>query len=162
MFNLIPISQIQNNLEAKRIFRKLNLEKVNSPLDLPTLHYVEELLRLMPNQIELKHNNIFGDEVYLRELSVSKNNIVIGHTHKNPHLFILLRGKAKIITPYENFIMNQGDIINSKAYSKKIAITYEDSSFLNVYKNPKNLKSEEEIVNELTVNREESRKCLLV
>jgi hypothetical protein len=155
MFNLVPINEISNSLEAKRVFRKLNLLNIQEPLSLEIMTYIEELVQLLPNKRSFSHNSFFNDGVYLRELSIPKNTILIGHTHKNSHLFVVLKGKAKIITPYENYIAEQGSITISKPYTKKIGITYEDSSFLNIYKNPDNLDKEEDLINMIIVNREE-------
>jgi len=155
MFDLVPISEIKNSLEAKKIFRKLNLEKIDTPLDINTMYYIEDLMQILPNPVKLKHNNIIGDGVYLRELTVPKGTLLIGHTHKNSHLFVVLKGKAKIITTYENLIVKQGDILKTKPYTKKIGIVYEDSSFLNIYKNPDNLTEEIDLLNMMIASKEE-------
>jgi hypothetical protein len=153
MDNLIPIDKISSISEVKRIFRVLNLEKTDKVLTLEMLNYVEDLLQLIPSSLKLEPKNIFGEGVFLRELSVPKNVVVIGHTHKNPHLFILLKGKAKVITPYENIIMKQGDILNAKPLTKKVCITYEDSSFVNIYKNPDNITTESKLIESLVIPR---------
>jgi hypothetical protein len=155
MFDLVPIKDISNSLEAKRVFRKINLEKLTTPLSIELMHYIEDLMQILPNPTKLEHNNILGDGVYLRELTVPKNTLLIGHTHKNSHLFVVLKGKAKIITPYENLIVKQGDIIKSRPFTKRIGITYEDSSFLNIYKNPENLTKEEDLLDMMIISREE-------
>ena len=81
--------------------------------------------------LNLEH--IFSPGLYLREITIPKNKIIIGHHHKQQHLNIFLQGKMilfstdgsrKVVTAPMVFTGNPG---------RKMAFAIEESKWMNVY-----------------------------
>lgn len=98
--------------------------------------------------IPIKHS--FADQLYVRQMDLKKDHVIIGAVHNHLHVWFLLTGKV--------IINNNGEKIEhiapcytvSKPGSQRIILALEDSIFVNVHKNPTNTKDisklEKEIV----------------
>jgi hypothetical protein len=108
-------------------------------------------------EIPLKHS--FADQLYIRQMNLSKGDAVIGAIHNHKHVWFLLIGKVSI--------NNNGEIVDhiapcyviSEAGSKRVIYAHEDSIFVNVHKNPSNSENIKELEKELvSMNMEEFNK----
>ena len=95
----------------------------------------------------LKHT--FGDGTYARQMSMYKGSWCIGKIHKQDHMWFLLTGKITVVT--------DGDIVDhqSPCYTeassgaKRVIYAVEDSIFVNIHKNPKNIKDIKKLEDEI-------------
>tara|TARA_R110000782_G_scaffold81856_2_gene161364 strand:+ start:298 stop:747 length:450 start_codon:yes stop_codon:yes gene_type:complete len=89
--------------------------------------------------IPIKHS--FADQLYVRQMDLKKDHVIIGAVHNHLHVWFLLTGKV--------IINNNGVKIEhiapcytvSKPGSQRIILALEDSIFVNVHKNPTNTKN---------------------
>ena len=96
----------------------------------------------------LKHT--FADGIYVRQMEMKKDTMVVGAIHNHLHVWFLMTGRV--------LINNNGNKIEhiapcytvSKPGSRRVIYAVEDSIFINVHKNPTNTKDikklEQEIV----------------
>ena len=99
-------------------------------------------------EIPIKHS--FADQIYVRQMNMKAGHVVVGAIHNHQHVWFLLTGHVSI--------NNNGEVIDyvspcytvSEPGSKRVIYAHEDSIFVNVHKNPLNVKDmnklEEEIV----------------
>jgi len=89
--------------------------------------------------IPIKH--LFADQVYIRQMNMKQDQVVVGAIHNHLHVWFLMEGRV--------IINNNGDIVEhiapcytvSEPGSKRIIYAIEDSVFVNVHKNPSNTKN---------------------
>tara|TARA_R100001463_G_scaffold33203_2_gene73950 strand:- start:1371 stop:1841 length:471 start_codon:yes stop_codon:yes gene_type:complete len=96
----------------------------------------------------IKH--AFTDGVYIRQMDMPKGNAVIGAIHKHLHVWFLLTGHVTIATEDETQDYIAPCYVISQPGAKRVIIANEDSTFVNIHKNPSNTqdldKLEKEIV----------------
>jgi hypothetical protein len=82
----------------------------------------------------------FAPGIYLRQMTMSKDSVVLGAVHKRDHAWFLLKGYVTVVSedgdqdyeaPYLGF---------SKAGIQRVIYAHEESIFQNVFKNPNNIK----------------------
>jgi hypothetical protein len=88
--------------------------------------------------VTFKHD--FAPGIYLRQMTMSKDSVVLGAVHKRDHAWFLLKGYVTVVSedgdqdyeaPYLGF---------SKAGTQRVIYAHEESIFQNVFKNPNNIK----------------------
>ena len=86
----------------------------------------------------LKHT--FADGIYVRQMDMKAGSIVIGAIHNHLHVWFLLTGHLAVATEsvIEEFIAPC--YVVAKPGSKRVIYAIEDSIFVNIHKNPKNIK----------------------
>jgi|TARA_B110000285_G_scaffold45467_1_gene50825 quercetin dioxygenase-like cupin family protein len=97
--------------------------------------------------VAIKHS--FADQVYIRQMNLKKDYVIVGAIHNHLHAWFLLSGKV--------IINNNGEKIEhvapcytvSKPGSKRLIYAVEDSVFVNIHKNPSNTKNIEELEKEI-------------
>ena len=96
----------------------------------------------------IKHT--FADGVYIRQMDMSKDSVVVGAIHKHLHVWFLLTGHVTIATEDETQDYIAPCYVISQPGAKRVIIANEDSTFVNIHKNPSNTqdldKLEKEIV----------------
>jgi len=96
----------------------------------------------------IKH--AFTDGVYIRQMDMPKGNAVIGAIHKHLHVWFLLTGHVTIATEDETEDYIAPCYVISQPGVKRVIIANENSTFVNIHKNPSNTqdldKLEKEIV----------------
>jgi hypothetical protein len=101
----------------------------------------------IPN-IPIKHS--FADQLYVRQMDLKKNHVIIGAVHNHLHIWFLLTGKVMINNNGEKIEHIAPCYTVSKPGSQRVILALEDSIFVNVHKNPTNTKDisklEKEIV----------------
>ena len=97
--------------------------------------------------IPIKHS--FADQLYVRQMNLKKDHVIVGAVHNHLHVWFLLTGKV--------IINNNGEKIEhiapcytvSKPGSQRIILALEDSIFVNVHKNPTNTQDIPELEKEI-------------
>ncbi len=85
----------------------------------------------------LKHS--FSHGVYIREMTMQADSVVIGKLHKFSHTWFLLKGKLFISTEEGVNHYVAPCYVNAPAGTKRIIYAAEDSIFVNVHPNPDNI-----------------------
>ncbi len=80
----------------------------------------------------------FSDGVYIREMSMLKDGIVIGKIHNKSQTWCLMKGKIKVATEDGIVVYTAPTYVNAPAGAKRVVQAIEDSVFINVYPNPDN------------------------
>ena len=95
----------------------------------------------------LKHT--FADGVYIRQMDMKAGSIVIGAIHNHLHVWFLLTGHLAVATEdsIEEFIAPC--YVLAKPGSKRVIYAMEESIFVNVHKNPKNIKDIKKLEDEI-------------
>ena len=104
-------------------------------------------------EIPIKHR--FADQLYIRQMTMKKDQVVIGAIHNHLHVWFLLKGRV--------LINNNGKKIEhvapcytvSEPGSKRLIYAIEDSIFVNVHKNPTNTEDIEELERQIVSTSEE-------
>ena len=89
-------------------------------------------------EVPITHN--FADQLYIRQMDLKKDHVIVGAIHNHLHVWFLMKGRV--------LINNNGDQIEhvapcytiSEPGSKRLIYAIEDSIFVNVHKNPTNTK----------------------
>ena len=96
----------------------------------------------------IKH--AFADGVYIRQMDMAKDTVVVGAIHKHLHVWFLLTGHVTVATEDATEDYIAPCYVISKPGVKRVILANEDSIFVNVHKNPSNTqdigKLEKEIV----------------
>tara|TARA_R100001369_G_scaffold59310_1_gene86112 strand:- start:700 stop:1167 length:468 start_codon:yes stop_codon:yes gene_type:complete len=80
----------------------------------------------------------FSDGVYIREMSMLKDGIVIGKIHDRSQTWFLMKGKLKIVTENGIVVYTAPTYVNAPAGAKRVIQALENSVFVNVHPNPDN------------------------
>jgi len=103
---------------------------------------------------KLKHS--FADQIYVRQMNMQKDSLVIGAIHNHLHVWFLLTGNLTIATKsgVEDYIAPC--YVVSQPGSKRAIYANEDSIFVNIHKNPTNTKDIEKLEKEIvSINKDE-------
>lgn len=92
----------------------------------------------------------FSEGVYIREMFMGKNGIVIGRIHKNDHTWFLMKGELVVATDEKTSHYIAPCYVNAPAGAKRVITAIEDSVFVNVFPNPNNLRDIEKLEEILT------------
>ncbi len=101
-------------------------------------------------------SHFFADQIYIRQMNMKQDQIVVGAIHNHLHVWFLMKGRV--------IINNNGEIVEhiapcytiSEPGSKRLIYALEDSIFVNVHKNPSNTKNIEELEKDIvSFNTEE-------
>ena len=95
----------------------------------------------------IKHT--FTDGVYIRQMDMKKDSVVVGAIHKHLHVWFLLTGHVSIATEdvTEDYIAPC--YVVSTPGVKRVILANEDSIFVNVHKNPSNTKDIDKLEKEI-------------
>lgn len=92
----------------------------------------------------------FSEGVYVREMFMEKDGIVIGKIHKNDHIWFLLKGELLVATDEKTDSYTAPCYVSSPAGAKRVITAIEDSVFVNIFPNPGNLRDIKELEEILT------------
>ena len=96
----------------------------------------------------IKHT--FADGVYIRQMDMKKDSVVVGAIHNHLHVWFLLTGHVTVVTEDATEDYVSPCYVVSTPGVKRVIRANEDSIFVNVHKNPTNTrdvsKLEKEIV----------------
>lgn len=84
-------------------------------------------------------NHSFSEGVYIREMLMPKDGLIVGKIFKCSHHFILLKGKLLITTPGEETkIHTAPSWFTCTSNVRRVLLSLEDTVFMNVLPNPDN------------------------
>jgi len=96
----------------------------------------------------IKHT--FADGIYVRQMDMKADSVVVGAIHKHLHVWFLLTGHVTIATEDTTEDYIAPCYVVSTPGVKRVILANEDSIFVNIHKNPSNTKDlnvlEKEIV----------------
>lgn len=111
------------------------------------------------NIAPIKHT--FADGVYIRQMDMKKDTVVVGAIHKHLHVWFLLVGDVTIATEDTTEDYIAPCYIVSTPGVKRVIYSNEDSIFVNVHKNPTNTKDLDKLEKEIVaLNYEEYEKYI--
>ena len=93
--------------------------------------------------IPIRH--FFMDGVYVREMTMYKDTVVVGAIHKHLHMCFLLTGKITVVNEEETVDHIAPCLIVSTPGIKRVLYAHEDSIWYNTHKNPSNTEEVEEL-----------------
>jgi len=99
------------------------------------------------NIAPIKHT--FADGVYIRQMDMKKDTVVVGAIHKHLHVWFLLVGDVTIATEDTTEDYIAPCYIVSTPGVKRVIYSNEDSIFVNVHKNPTNTKDLDKLEKEI-------------
>jgi len=111
-------------------------------LELPSYVSREQIDRLqsemvkMP-QAELLTEHFFSPGMYCRRVYRSAGTLIVGKVHKEPHFFLCAKGE--IIAWTENGMkkLQAGDLIESKAGTKRVTLAVTDAIGITIHRTDK-------------------------
>ena len=94
----------------------------------------------------IKHT--FADGVYIRQMDMAAGTVVVGAIHKHLHVWFLLEGDLTIATQdtVKNYVAPC--YVISKPGTQRVLYANEDSVFVNIHKNPNEIKDIRELEKE--------------
>tara|TARA_R100000541_G_scaffold56261_1_gene65564 strand:- start:117 stop:569 length:453 start_codon:yes stop_codon:yes gene_type:complete len=84
----------------------------------------------------LKHT--FADGIYVRQMSMDANSVVVGAIHKHLHVWFLLTGHISVITEDTTEDYVAPCYVVATPGTKRVIKANEQSIFVNIHKNPTN------------------------
>ena len=95
----------------------------------------------------IKHT--FADGVYVRQMDLKKDSVVVGAIHKHLHVWFLLTGHISVATEdtVEDYLAPC--YVVSTPGVKRVILANEDSIFVNIHKNPSNTEDIDELEKEI-------------
>jgi len=102
----------------------------------------------------IKHT--FADGVYIRQMDMLKDSVVVGAIHKHLHVWFLLTGHVTITTEDTTEDYIAPCYVVSTPGVKRVILANENSIFVNIHKNPSNIKDLDKLEKEIVaLNYEE-------
>ena len=106
-----------------------------SPKQAIELQKIETLERalLKAEQVDFPLNHAFAPNVYLRQITMPKDTIVIGHQHKTEHFNIVLSGRASVYMEGQMHEIVAPSIFKSSAGVRKVLFIHETMVWATVH-----------------------------
>ena len=102
----------------------------------------------------IKHT--FADGIYIRQMDMTKDSIVVGAIHKHLHVWFLLTGHVTVTTEDTTEDYIAPCYVVSTPGVKRVILANEDSIFVNIHKNPSNTQDIDQLEKEIVaLNYEE-------
>jgi|TARA_R110000751_G_scaffold69329_4_gene140833 hypothetical protein len=106
------------------------------------------------DEIPITHN--FADQIYLRQMNMSKDQFVMGAFHNHKHIWFLMTGRVSIKSNDEVVEHIAPCYTVSIPGIQRFIYAHEDSIFINIHKNPDNTTDIEELEKRIvSLNKEE-------
>jgi len=105
---------------------------------------------------KFKYKHTFADGIYVRQMTIAKDEIVIGAIHKHLHVWVLLSGHITVLTEDNIEEYKAPHTVLSTPGVKRIIYGNEESIFTNIHKNPSNTEDIKELEKQIVaLNYEE-------
>ena len=91
----------------------------------------------------------FADGIYVRQMTMDKESLVVGAIHNHLHVWFLLSGRITVATEEESLEYMAPCYVLATPGTKRVIYANEDSVFVNVHKNPTNCEDIEELEQEI-------------
>ena len=106
------------------------------------------------DEIPITHD--FADQIYLRQMNMSKDQFVMGAFHNHKHIWFLMTGRVSIKSNDEVVEHIAPCYTVSTPGAQRFIYAHEDSIFINIHKNPDNITDIEELEKKIvSLNKEE-------
>lgn len=99
---------------------------------LATIRRFEGCLRQMP-QKDMPVNHHFAPGVYLRELILDADDLVVGKLHKTQHFLLITKGRVECRTEDGMRMLEAGDIVETMPGMKRVLLAHEDTRMVTVH-----------------------------
>jgi len=107
---------IDNFVPSREQINALQAEMVNMP------------------QAELKTDHYFSGGMYCRKVFRSAGTLIVGKIHKEDHLFMCASGQIMAWTEQGMKTLNAGDVVESKAGTKRVTLALTDAIGITIHK----------------------------
>ena len=105
---------------------------------------------------KFKYKHTFADGIYIRQMTIAKDEMIIGAIHKHLHVWFLLSGYITVLTEGKTKEYKAPCTVLSEPGVKRIIYGNEESIFTNVHKNPTNTEDIRELEKQIVaLNYEE-------
>tara|TARA_R100001126_G_C4859477_1_gene166519 strand:- start:423 stop:881 length:459 start_codon:yes stop_codon:yes gene_type:complete len=94
-------------------------------------------------EFPLKHT--FADGVYVRQMNMEKDSIVVGAIHNHLHVWFLLTGYIRVATESSTEDYIAPCYVTATPGVKRVIYAVENSIFVNIHKNPTNTQDLDEL-----------------
>jgi hypothetical protein len=94
---------------------------------------LEAQMRKLP-QLDMEPRHTFIGGVYVRELAVPKDGVVVGKLHKQEHVFILAAGEVTVLTEHGLQRIRAPFQMTCQAGAKRAFYAHEDTVMLTVHR----------------------------
>jgi len=91
----------------------------------------------------------FADGIYVRQMTMNKDSLVVGAIHNHLHVWFLLSGHITVATEDESLEYIAPCYVLATPGTKRVIYANEDSVFVNVHKNPTNCQDIEKLEGEI-------------
>jgi hypothetical protein len=95
----------------------------------------------------LKHT--FADGIYIRQMDMQAGSVVVGAIHNHLHAWFLLTGHLAVVTEDTTEEFVSPCYVLATPGSKRVIYALEDSIFVNIHKNPDNIKDIKKLEDEI-------------
>ncbi len=92
-----------------------------------------EAAMLPEEQVDCPVTHHFGPGVYIREVAIPAQTLVIGHAHKGPCMNMLLKGSMRVMGPDGVAKTIEAPLIFNTGPGRKVAFTLSDCVFQNIH-----------------------------
>lgn len=115
----------------------MNLELLRK--DVPTREEIERLQNEMAKmpQAELKTEHYFSQGMYCRKVFRKAGTIIVGKVHKKDHFFMCAQGQIIAWSEKGMVTLSAGDVLCSKAGTKRVTMAVTDAIGITVHKTNK-------------------------
>ena len=105
----------------------------------PTLAEIENLQREMVKmpQAELQTEHYFSGGMYCRKLIRPAGTLIVGKVHKKDHFFLCAKGQIIAWSEKGMVTLNVGDVLCSKAGTKRVTLAVTDAIGITFHKTSK-------------------------
>ena len=105
------------------------MSDIDLKTETPTLEQINRLQAEMVKlpQAELLTEHYFSDGMYCRKLFRPAGTLIVGKVHKKDHFFLCASGEIIAWSEKGMVTLRAGDIIESKAGTKRVTLAVEDS-----------------------------------
>lgn len=109
------------------------------PSFVPSREKIEELQSLMVQmpQAELRTDHHFSEGLYCRKVFRPAGTTIVGKIHKKDHLFICVMGEIIAWTESGMRRLHPGDVVESKAGTKRVTFAVTDAIGMTVHRTDK-------------------------
>jgi len=112
---------------------------------------------VVSEQLPITHN--FADQIYLRQMNMSKDQLVVGAFHNHKHIWFLMTGRVSIKSNEEIVEHVAPCYTVSEPGTQRFIYAHEDSIFINIHKNPNNTTNIKELEKTIvSLNKKEYEK----
>ena len=94
---------------------------------------------------KFKYKHTFAEGIYVREMTIEKDEVIIGAIHKHLHVWFLLSGNITVLTEGKLKEYQAPCTVLSEPGVKRVIYGNEESVFVNVHKNPTNTQDIKEL-----------------